>query len=269
MRKYVKTIRRAAFASTAVMTLSVAPAEALTARDATLVAGVITVSGGQASRTATISWEGVAVATATKGGSFTFTTTVIPADCTGTLSDGVDTIAVPVAGCDGARTGLPGTGQTISYAPGDDGDLQLGGPLDYVDNGDGTVTDRKTGLTWEKKTDLNVNEVYTWATAFEYVASLNAMNSGQGFAGHNDWRLPNMRELLSILDYSRQKPILHPIFGPTMGRLNFVDFWSSTSWVDEYYQPEYNAWGVDFAKGTVLAFGKASSLRVRAVRGGR
>jgi hypothetical protein len=265
----MKTVGRTIIASAALISLTIVQAEALAVRSAVLTAGLVTVTGGQAARTATILWEGVAVTTAAKGGSFSFTTTIIPADCVGTLSDGVEVIDVRVQGCAVPQTGLPGTGQTISYAPGDDGDLEVGGPLDYVDNGDGTVTDRKTGLTWEKKTDLNVNEVYSWPGAFEYVASLNAMNGGQGFAGHNDWRLPNVRELLSIFDYSRQKPILHPIFGPTMGTLNFVDFWSSTSWVDEYYDPAYNAWGVDFAKGTVLAFGKASSLRVRAVRGGR
>jgi hypothetical protein len=265
----MNTVGRRIITAAALIALAIVQAEALAVRSAVLNTGLVTVTGGQAARTSNILWEGVAVTTAAKGGSFSFTTTIVPADCVGTLSDGVDTIDVRVEGCSAPQTGLPGTGQTVSYAPGDDGDLEVGGPLDYVDNGDGTVTDRKTGLTWEKKTELNVNEVYTWAAAFEYVASLNTMNGGQGFAGRTDWRLPNMRELLSILDYSRQKPILHPIFGPTMGKLNFVDFWSSTSWYDEYYDPAYNAWGVDFAKGTVLAFGKSSALRVRAVRGGR
>src|SRR5688572_2196853 len=114
MQKQMKAVRRMLIASTALMAVSAAPAEALTARNATLVAGTISVSGGQAMRSAAILWEGVGVTTATKGGGFSFTTTIIPADCIGTLSDGVETIEVPVAGCAGPLTGLPGTGQTIS-----------------------------------------------------------------------------------------------------------------------------------------------------------
>ena len=68
------------------------------------------------------------------------------------------------------------------------------------------------------------------------------------------------------MDYSRSKPMIHPVFGPTMGTLNFVNFWSSTSWSAFY--PEFNAWSVDFAEGGMLAFGKGSALRARAVRGG-
>jgi hypothetical protein len=50
-------------------------------------------------------------------------------------------------------------------------------------------------------TNANVNNNYTWQGALEYVNELNAMNGGAGFAGHNDWRLPNIREPLRIVDY--------------------------------------------------------------------
>ncbi len=46
---------------------------------------------------------------------------------------------------------LPATGQTTSYVAGDDGDAEVGGAKSYVDNADGTITDRNTGLMWEKK----------------------------------------------------------------------------------------------------------------------
>ena len=46
---------------------------------------------------------------------------------------------------------IPASGQTTSYGAGDDGDVQAGATLAYVDNGDGTITDSNTGLTWEKK----------------------------------------------------------------------------------------------------------------------
>lgn len=133
------------------------------------------------------------------------------------------------------------------------------------------MTDNRTGLTREKKTTANVDDTYTWQGALDYVAQLNAMNNGSGFAGRNDWRLPNVKELLSIVDYGRFNPSIDPVFGPTAGTLNFVNYWSSTSWAAFY--PDVNAWGVNFADAygnyTGLSpFGKTSSLRVRAVRGG-
>ena len=251
----------------ALLAVGVVEAAALTVKSATLSGGVVSVSGGQAARFAPISWEGTVLSTSNKGGGFSFTTSVVPGDCVGTLTDGATTIEVIVTGCGNTRVLLPGSGQTVSYAPRDDADIRAQGTLSYSDNGDGTVTDIVSGLTWEKKTTANVNEVYTWVDALAYVAALNAMNAGQGFAGHNDWRMPNVRELQSILDYGRLQPMIDPTFGPTVGILNFVNFWSSTTAVTQYY-PGTSAWAVDFLNGEMLAFGKASYLRVRAVRGG-
>ena len=254
----------------AVMVLAgAAPAYAMGAR-ASLTGGVVSVSG-RAAKSAPISWEKAFVTSSNSNGVFAFTTTIVPADCIGIVGDGSSSIAIRIDGCSNQTTGLPGTGQTVTYAAGDDADVRAGGSLRYTDNRDGTVTDIRTGLTWEKKTDANVNDNYTWDTAFDYIAELNAMNGGAGFAGHNDWRLPNVKELLSIVDYGRSNPSIDPIFGPTAGKLNFVNFWSSTSWAA--YNPQYNAGSVNFrdAYGDyvgMLPFGKASFLRVRAVRGG-
>ena len=253
----------------ALLLVGAAPAYALGAR-ATLSGGVVTVSGGQAARSAPISWEGAVVATANRGGNFSFTTTVVPVDCIGTLTDGASSADVRIEGCgdvSGGASGLPGSGQIISYTPGDDGDIRAGGALSYTDNGNGTVTDNRTGLTWEKKTTANVTVNYTWTGALDYVVALNA----NSFGGHSDWRLPNIKELLSILDYGRSNPSIDPIFGPTSGGSNFAAYWSSTSWAAFY--PQSNAWGVEFMDiygnpAAMIPFGKSSSLRVRAVRGG-
>src|SRR5262245_23740848 len=83
--------------------LEAADAAALTVKTAALSGGVVSVSGGQAARFAPISWEGTVVATSNKGGGFSFTTTAVPGDCVGTLSDGATTIEVPVSGCGNAR----------------------------------------------------------------------------------------------------------------------------------------------------------------------
>ena len=114
----------------------------------------------------------------------------------------------------GAKTGtldrgLPWTGQTLSYAANDDGAYQKGHTTDrpipgarFTDNGDGTVTDNATGLMWEKVPSA-ANK--TFAEALLYAEA-------QTTGGHTDWRLPNINELLSILDYSRISPVLDTAF---------------------------------------------------------
>ncbi|HZV82067.1 MAG TPA: DUF1566 domain-containing protein [Geobacteraceae bacterium] len=101
---------------------------------------------------------------------------------------------------------LPKTGQTTSYATGDDGELQMGlaWPTPrFVDNGDQTVTDKLTGLSWTKDANLiknrdssiSVTGEVTWQGALDYVKKLNSEN----YLGHNDWRLPNIKELSSLI----------------------------------------------------------------------
>ena len=60
----------------------------------------------------------------------------------------------------------------------------------YQDNGDGTITDKATGLTWMK---ADSGKGMDWPTALEYAEDLK-------LAGHADWRLPNAKELQSIID---------------------------------------------------------------------
>jgi len=65
-------------------------------------------------------------------------------------------------------------------------------PNDFVDNGDGTVTDRTTGLMWEKE---GSSSNLRWSQAIEYVKNLNKKN----LLGYNDWRMPTTEELASLL----------------------------------------------------------------------
>ena len=267
----IRRVFRSGVLAIAGLTLAAAEGAAQVVKSAEVSGGVISVTGTQAAPYAPITWEGVEVTTANRRGSFAFASTVLPLDCVGTLGDGQSTIDVAVAGCFGAPSAVQATGQTISYAAGDDGALRIGAALSYTDNGDGTVTDNSTGLMWEKKTDANVDVNFTWQGALAYVAELNAMNGGAGFAGHNDWRLPNIRELLSTVDYGRSNPPINPAFGPTRGISNYSAYWSSTTWAG--YQPGGSAWAVEFADTYtnpigVLVFGHTSALHARAVRGG-
>ncbi len=207
----------------------------------------------------------------------------------GQVGAGLEHGSGPVRAVRDASTGcpLPATGQTTCWdssrnvipcaGTGQDGELRKGAPLAYVDNGNGTVTDLNTGLVWEKLSDDGTvhdkDNLYTWADAFTaHVATLNGMS----FAGHTDWRLPNVRELQAIVDYQTINPAVASAFNNNCSRgcqattcscTASGDYWSSTSSVSD----PWNAWYVRFSYGRVDAFGrtggKSSAASVRAVRG--
>ncbi|HVM96227.1 MAG TPA: DUF1566 domain-containing protein, partial [Candidatus Acidoferrales bacterium] len=168
----------------------------------------------------------------------------------------------------------------------------------YGDNGDQTVTDNLTGLTWEKKNNLDLtpnlsdphdaDNTYTWCTGptlynctnpanppdgGAFTDFLLALNSG-GFAGANGWRLPTITELQTIVLDFACKGAFHGS-RCTCPSLTCVDpaldsantsvgaYWSATSYVPD---PSV-AWLV--SGDSVGEFNKpASNYAVRAVRGG-
>ncbi len=110
------------------------------------------------------------------------------------------------------------------------------GANNFVDNGDGTVTDLDTGLMWQQSDD-GVGR--NWKKALAYAESMT-------LAGHDDWRLPNAKELQSTVDYTRTAPAIDPIFqiaDPTGW------FWTSTTHGDHVWEAVY------------IAFGKATDYR--------
>jgi hypothetical protein len=80
-------------------------------------------------------------------------------------------------------------------------------PNDFIDNGDGTITDRVTGLMWGKECS---SKLYQYYRAEKYILGLN----NKEFAGYNDWRIPTLEELCSLLERRKNEKGLHisPLF---------------------------------------------------------
>jgi len=131
---------------------------------------------------------------------------------------------------------LPRTGQIASYADGDDGAQQKGVAWSpstrFTDNGNGTVTDDLTGLIWLKNT--NCFGFRTWSQALSDANTLVGNNSKCGlndksFAGQ--WRLPNRKELMSLIDRSHGTlPAGHPF---TYNKILPNVHWSSSTYVGD------------------------------------
>ena len=128
---------------------------------------------------------------------------------------------------------VPKTGQITQYAVGDDGNYQAGVASPeprFTDNEDGTVTDNLTGLIWLKDANLAEGEVPTLQEALNFVSN---MNDGEGTFGYTDWRLPNMRELFSLIDCGAKSPALssgHPFENVQWSSNNLWMYWSSTTY---------------------------------------
>lgn len=121
----------------------------------------------------------------------------------------------------------------------------------FKDNGNGTITDNRTSLTWQQ---ADAGALMTWEEAIAYAESLS-------LGGFDDWRLPNIKELVSLNNEGRVRPSLSIPYFPTPAS-NL--FWSSTT----QFNQTPNAWTVDFTFGISSYNPKTDKLRVRCVRGG-
>jgi hypothetical protein len=125
------------------------------------------------------------------------------------------------------------------------------GVNEFRDNGDGTVTDRATGLMWAKG---DSGKGMDWEAALAWVQARN----GAGYLGHRDWRLPNAKELQSLVDYARSpdttaSPALSPVFACTaitneIGKTDYPYYWSGTT----------HASAVAGGSAVYVAFGRAA-----------
>ncbi|MGD2176182.1 MAG: DUF1566 domain-containing protein [Anaerolineae bacterium] len=126
-------------------------------------------------------------------------------------------------------SGGPGL-KTVRCVRGDDYAVN-----DFVDNGDGTITDSAASLMWLQD---DSGEGLDWESALAYADSSN-------YAGYDDWRVPNVKELQSIVDYSGVYPAIDQTY------FNITDedsyYWSSTSAYFSPQSPGYTyAWYVAF-----------------------
>lgn len=125
------------------------------------------------------------------------------------------------------------------------------GKNDFVDNGDGTVTDKATGLMWMKIDGgkLEAGKM-NWQKALEWAENLE-------YAGYSDWRLPSAKELHSIVDYSRcpdvtKSAAIDPVFEVTSiinegGKVDYPHYWTGTTHARPY----------DARSAVYIAFGRA------------
>jgi hypothetical protein len=114
----------------------------------------------------------------------------------------------------------------------------------FIDNHDGTISDNATGLMWAK---VDSKTTYNWENALKYAEKIT-------LAGHSDWRLPNAKELQSLVDYTRapqardalhRGPAIDPIFTTTKTESYF---WTSTTHLDGVHNYDHAVY---------IAFGRA------------
>lgn len=185
-----------------------------------------------------------------------------------------------------ATIDLPVTGQTECFdssgAPisctdsGQDGEIQAGvsRPIPrFTDNGDGTITDNLTGLMWLKDVDCGETISHDpdaegsgnmfWQSALDFVAGINNFTHdiktcSWYSAGYTDWRIPNINELISIIDYSQSSPALTP--GHPFDNIANVYFWSSTTLADYVTGDPDVGIGVRLLSGQTASSKKSGAL---------
>lgn len=146
--------------------------------------------------------------------------------------------------------------------PAQDGLIMAGCPMDGRFEVDGAVVrDTCTNLVWQR---VPRNQRFSWSAALAFARDVT-------LGGFDDWRVPNVHELLSLVHYGRTRPALHPVFDFTpddeiTGVSNNDKYWSSTSANDP--RPRTRAWRVNFINGDHDSAEKSERLAMRVVRGG-
>lgn len=154
------------------------------------------------------------------------------------------------------RRVLPKTGQTTSYRDGDDGYYQKGwrDGERFKDVGDGTIIDNATGLMWPKDwagPGANNGNKANWNNCIDYAQALD-------FVGYDDWRLPNITELWSLINCSLFNPATPPVF------INVIANFYNTS--TTYANILTTAWLINIYQGATRVSPKANTRYLVCVR---
>ncbi len=161
------------------------------------------------------------------------------------------------------------SGQEVSYYPGDDASYRSSSQMYYTNNGDGTVTDARSGLTWTlctldengeaSATCTGTKGKFSWQDAIDKCNALSLASKG--------WHLPTVAEMASLVDYSRTNPAINPVFADTScydcstesdtlqimfctaspwvnSTAHTERYWTSTQWLDKDM-----AWAFHFYDG--------------------
>lgn len=132
-----------------------------------------------------------------------------------------------------------------------------GNEASYIDNNDGTITDEVTGLLWQK----NMGEKVTFTDAFTVADSMI-------LGGYNDWRVPSIKELYSLIKFSGQVSgqqaikffidtayFDHPLGNTDLGEREIdAQTWSSTIYVSQTMNGDETVFGVNFVDGRIKGY---------------
>jgi uncharacterized repeat protein (TIGR01451 family) len=136
---------------------------------------------------------------------------------------------------------------------------------DFKDNGNGTVTHQKTGLMWQR---CSIGQTWDGTGCVGYGSKMNyASASAQisSLGNYNDWRLPTVSELKTIVEYTKYNPsINNTIFSNVFSNDGYWNWWTSS--LSDSYSVNGNVWVVDFFGGGDYFNNQNDSLFVRLVR---
>lgn len=180
----------------------------------------------------------------------------------GVFADGVvDTGQTSCYDTGGTSISCPSQGEALF---GQDANYRGAAPA-YQDNGDGTVTDLNTGLMWQKSPSEKV-------TFVDALANASAFNLGN----YSDWRVPTIKELYTLMDFSGSTGLSEndavPYidtnyfdfeYGDTSAGERYIDaqFWSSNEYVSTTMNGNATVFGVNFADGRIKGYERDTNMR--------
>jgi len=189
----------------------------------------------------------------------------------------VDTGQTNCYSSSGSATSCANSGQDAAY----NGNLPS-----YTNNGDGTITDNVSGIIWQQSPDSNEDGVIDGTDKFSQ-SDAESYCSSLELAGQSDWRLPDIKTMYSLIDFSGEdvsnytnsdtsglKPFIDTnyfdfAYGDTSVGVRLIDmqYASSTLYVSTTMRGNETMFGVNLADGRIKGYGTTAKFAVQCVRG--